>query len=183
MDSMILILPVDAVNVLVLVPLAEFRLDKCPDPSIWDQVFVNNVDASTDVRTCQVGICLNWFLGLRGFLGLGNVGVQKCVTRMGRMPDRCPGHPLLSLRSRVLPSGTWASRRGRFCLNRGLRRLDMMARTVSSAFTLTPGSSPGQALALSHRGRGDGVLCFSLGSRPRIGVRGRPRGKDGRCWG
>ena len=37
-------------------------------------------------------------------------------------------------------------------------------------------------LALSHRGRGDvaiGVLCFSLGSRPRIGVRGRPLGNDG----
>ena len=31
------------------------------------------------------------------------------------------------------------------------------------------------------RGRGGliGVLCFSLGSRPRIGVRGRPRGNDG----
>ena len=41
-------------------------------------------------------------------------------------------------------------------------------------FTLTPGSSPGQALALSHRGRGGliGVLCFSLGSRL--------RGNDGR---
>ena len=43
----------------------------------------------------------------------------------------------------------------------------------SAPFTLT--------LALSRRGRGDliGVLCFSLGSRPRIGVRGRPRGNDG----
>ena len=48
----------------------------------------------------------------------------------------------------------------RCCLNRGLRGLDMMARAVLSAFTLTPGSSPGQALALSHRGRGDGVSVF-----------------------
>ncbi len=36
-------------------------------------------------------------------------------------------------------------------------------------FTLTPGSSPGQDLALSRRGRGgfNCVLCFSLDSRLR----------------
>ena len=83
---------------------------------------------------------------------------------MGRMPDRCPGHPLLSLRSRV----PLASRRGRFCLNRGLRRWTMMARALLSAFTLTPGSSPGQALALSHRGRGDGVVWTALSERGRM---------------
>ena len=37
MDSVTLILPVIAFNVLVLVPLANCWLDSCPDPSIWDQ--------------------------------------------------------------------------------------------------------------------------------------------------
>ena len=55
MVSLTLKVSVEAFNVLVLIPLTVFRLDKCPDPSIWDQVFVNNVDGSTDVRTCQVG--------------------------------------------------------------------------------------------------------------------------------
>ena len=46
MDSMILNVSVDAVNVLVLIPLVVSRLDNCPDPSIWDQS-VYKVDGST----------------------------------------------------------------------------------------------------------------------------------------
>ena len=56
-------------------------------------------------------------------------------------------------------------------------------------FTLTPGSSPGQALALSHRGRGDlreGLVgcpaLLSPGSGfppPYRGYGGGPRGNDG----
>ncbi len=49
MDSVTLKVSVDAVNVLVLIPLTVFRLDKCPDPSIWDQS-VYKVDDSTDMR-------------------------------------------------------------------------------------------------------------------------------------
>ena len=89
-----MILSVEAFNVLVLIPLAEFRLDKCPDPSIWDQVFVNNVDGSTGVCTCQMRV---WECGIVNGVLRGN----------GWMCE-------------------W--------------------------FILTPGSNPGQALALSHRG-------------------------------
>ena len=49
MDSVTSKVSVDAVNVLVLIPLTVFRLDKCPDPSIWDQS-VYKVDDSTDMR-------------------------------------------------------------------------------------------------------------------------------------
>ena len=62
-------------------------------------------------------------------------------------------------------------------------------------FTLTPGSSPGQALGSrlrgndgGVRGRGGliGVLCFSLGSRLRgndVGVRGNDGGCEGMTGG
>ena len=67
---MTLILPVEAFNVLVLIPLTVFRLDKCPDPSIWDQVFVNNLDGSTDVRYCQMRV---WECGIVNGIPRGNV--------------------------------------------------------------------------------------------------------------
>ena len=67
---MTLILSVDAFNVLVLIPLTVFRLDNCPDPSIWDQVFVNNVDGSTDVRYCQMRV---WECGIVNGIPRGNV--------------------------------------------------------------------------------------------------------------
>ena len=62
-------------------------------------------------------------------------------------------HPPLSLRSRA----PFVARKGRMTAPLGsrLRGNDGRVRGDDGLFTLTPGSSPGQALTLSHRGRGD----------------------------
>ena len=87
-------------------------------------------------------------------------------------------------------SGSWSIRS---------LRLSLVV-TVASAITLTPGSSPGQALALSRRGRGDNgerrfcpmrllppppalrALRPRPAPRPLRGLRPRPRFSERRPW-
>ena len=84
MVSLILILSVNAFNVLVLILSPSVGLISARIRRSGTKVFVNNIYASTAMRCLSSGYLSELGnLGLRGFLGLGNVGVQKCVTRMG----------------------------------------------------------------------------------------------------
>ena len=123
MVSLTLKVSVIAFNVLVLIPLAKCWLNKLPGsvdlgPNVCTSLMVEQPRGTCQGILGELGI-----LGLRGFLGLGKNWGTDMWNADGQDAGPLPRTPLLSLRSRVLPAGTWASRRGRFCLNRGLRGL------------------------------------------------------------